>query len=50
MTRFLEKLARWYYLNYLRPLILADLKAQQAKETLPRKRYVGDARHTDSHS
>lgn len=42
INRLLERLARWYYLNYIKPLIDADLKARAAQDTAPRKRWVGE--------
>lgn len=35
-------LAHWYYLNYIRPLIIAEIKAEAAKAAMPRHRYIGD--------
>jgi hypothetical protein len=42
INRLLGKLARWYYLNYIKPLVDADLKAMAAKDAMPRKRWVGE--------
>jgi hypothetical protein len=42
MRRILEAIARWYYLNYIKPLVDADIKAQAARDAMPRKRYVGE--------
>jgi hypothetical protein len=42
INRLLEKLAHWYYLNYIKPLVDADLKARLAQDAMPRKRWVGE--------
>lgn len=42
MNCLLEALARWYFLNYLKPLVDAHLKAETAKAAMPRKRYIGE--------
>ena len=41
MSRILEKLARWYFVNYLQPLVDDHLKARAAVDTM-RKRYIGE--------
>lgn len=42
MTHLLEKLARWYFLHYLKPLCDTYPKAHMAKAEMPRKRYIGE--------
>lgn len=42
MNRLLEKLARWYFVNYIQPLIDAHLKAQAAKAEMPRQKFIGE--------
>lgn len=46
INRLLEKLARWYFVNYVRPVaqewFYAEVAKQGMKETQPRKRYVGE--------
>jgi hypothetical protein len=42
INRILEKLARWYYLSYIKPLIDAELKTMASQNTAPRNRWVGE--------
>lgn len=42
INRLLKKLTHWHYLNYLKPLIDADLQARAAQDAAPRKRWVGE--------
>lgn len=45
INRLLEKIARWYFLNYIRPVAQQWLYAELAKQGMKeqsRKRYVGE--------
>lgn len=42
MNKLLERIARWYFVNYLQPLVDAHMQARSARDAMPRKRYVGE--------